>query len=197
MKVKRAMVLQKNNELCQEFYFCHPKSKLKLNNIYNFSYTGSQLWDLFCTEAEQLENSYNVSVRLMLGLPLNTHRYLVQPLANGVHVKQVFAKRFLQFCEKLKNCQKVVIKDTFEKIKSNVKTTTGKNLAELGLLLNKPAGELSPCDASLIEFAKISDENKYRVNFIEELLNVKHGRLEVDGFLDSELQQIVDFLCTS
>ena len=78
-----------------------------------------------------------------------------------------------------------------------MKTTTVKNLAELGLLLNKPAGELSPCDASLIEFAKISDENKYRVNFIEELLNVKHGRLEVDGFLDSELQQIVDFLCTS
>ena len=80
---------------------------------------------------------------------------------------------------------------------SNVKTTTGKNLAELGILLNKPASELSPADASLVDFSKIDDANKYRVDFIEELLDVKHGKLEVDGFLESELEIIMDFLCTS
>ena len=64
----------------------------------------------------------------MLGLPLNTHRYLNQPLANENHVKQVFAKRFLQFCDKLEKSPKVAVRDTFEKVKANVKTTTGKNL---------------------------------------------------------------------
>ena len=86
MNVKRAMVIQKNNEICQEFYFCHPLTNLKINQIYNTSYTGSQLWDLFCVEAKHLENSFNVSVKKMLDLPINTHRYLIQPLANG-HVK--------------------------------------------------------------------------------------------------------------
>ena len=71
------MAVQKNNELCQEFYFCHPTTKLKLNQIYNFSYTGCQLWDLFCREAIYLDNSFNVSVRIMLGLPVTTHRYLI------------------------------------------------------------------------------------------------------------------------
>jgi hypothetical protein len=192
MKVKRAMVIQKNNELCQEFFSCHPTSKLKVNQIYNSSYTGCQLWDLFCTEAEQLENSYNVSVRIMLGLPLNTHRYLIQPLANDIHVKQVFAKRFLQFCDKLEKSPKVAVRDTFEKVKANVKTTTGKNLVELGLLLNKPISDLSPHDA-----ARVADEDKFRINIIKELIDVKHGKLEVEGFLDDELDQIVEFLCTS
>ena len=197
MKVKRAMVIQKNNELCQEFFFTHPTSKLMLNQIYNFSYTGCQLWDLFCTESDQLENSYNVSVRKMLGLPINTHRYLIQPLANGTHVKQVFAKRFLQFCDQLRKCQKVAVRDTFEKIKSNVTTTTGKNLAELGQLLNKSPGDLSPSDAPNIEFERVADEDAYKINFIKELIDVKHGKLEVNGFSNDELEQIMDFLCTS
>ena len=31
MKVKRAMVIQKKNEICQEFYFSYPLTKLKPN----------------------------------------------------------------------------------------------------------------------------------------------------------------------
>ena len=133
----------------------------------------------------------------MLGLPQNTHRYLIQPLANDYHVKQVFAKRFLQFCDKLQKSPKVAVRDTFEKVKANVKTTTGKNLVELGLLLNKPIGNLSPHDAASIEFARVADEEKFRINFIKELIDVKHGDLEVAGFLDDELEEIVEYLCTS
>ena len=164
MKMKRAMAVQRNNELCQEFYFCHPTTKLKLNQIYNFSYTGCQLWDLFCREAIYLENSFNVSVRIMLGLPVTTHRYLIQPLAGGVHVKQVFAQRFLKFCDKLKNSKKAVIKDTFNKIKLDVRTTTGKNLGEFSELENKPVTNLSHSDASEVTYEAIDDERKYRTS---------------------------------
>ena len=197
MKVNRDLVIQKNNELCQEFYFCHSLSKLKLNQIYNFSYTGGQLWDLFCPEAVQLENTYNISIRRMLGLPQSTHRYLIQPLANGQHLKQVLIKRFLQFCEKLRVCSKEVVRETFEKIKKDVRTTTGKNLAELGILLKKPISELSPADANLVEYAPVEDANSFKIDFIKELIEVKHGELNVDGFEKSELEMIMEFLCTS
>ena len=197
MKVKRAMVIQKNNELCQEFSFCHPLSKLKLNQIYNFSYTGCQLWDLFCPEAEYLENTYNVSVRRMLDLPQYTHRYLIQPLANGQHLKQVLVKRFLQFCEKLKVCTKEVIKDTFEKVKLDVRTTTGKNLAELGILLKKPISELSTADANLVEYVQVEESNRFKIDFIKELIEIKFGELNVNGFDSKELEEILEFLCTS
>ena len=136
------MVVQKNYEICQEFYFSHPATKLLLNQVYNFSYTGGQLWDLFCQEAVGLEKSYNVSVRTMLGLPVTTHKYLIQPLAGGIHVRQVFARRFLNFCEGLKKSKKSVVKDTFEKIKLDIRSTTGRNLAELALMVGKPVARL-------------------------------------------------------
>jgi hypothetical protein len=131
----------------------------------------------------------------MLGLSLNTHMYLIQPLANNNHVKQVFARRVLQFCDKLEKSPKVAVRDTFEKVKANVNTTTGKNLVEVGLLLNKPISDLSPHDAANIEFARVADEDKVRINFIKELIDVKHGNLEVEGFLDDELEPIVEYLC--
>ena len=78
-----------------------------------------------------------------------------------------------------------------------MRTTTGKNLAELSILLNKPAHQLSPCDASDIFLAKIDDEQKYRVDFIKELLDIRHGNLEVDGFSHDELEMLLEYLCVS
>ena len=52
----------------------------------------------------------------------------------------------------------MVVRDTFKKIESNVMTTSGRNLAELGLLLHKPASEPTPCDASEIQLKVILDK---------------------------------------
>ena len=51
-------------------------------------------------------------MRITLGLLINTHWYLIEPLANGTHVVKVFAKRFLQFFYQLRKCQKVAVRDT-------------------------------------------------------------------------------------
>ena len=40
-------------------------------------------------------------------------------------------------------------------------------------------------------------EDAFKIGFIKELIDVKHGKLEVNGFTNDELDQIVDFLCTS
>ena len=197
MTIKRAMTVQKNNEICQEFCFSHPLTKLRLNQIYNFSYTGCQLWDLFCKEAVSIENSYNVSIRTMLGLPFNTHRYLIQPLAGEPHVKQVFVKRFLTFCDSLRNSGKNVIRETFEKIKSNVRTVTGSNLAELSQLVDKPVQLLTPSDASKVVYAFIDNSDKFRVDFIREILDLQNGSLTLDGFNAEEYGLILKHLCTS
>ena len=51
MAIKRARYIDKNDELCQEFYFAHPKSKLQVNQIFNTHFTGAPLWNLFCRES--------------------------------------------------------------------------------------------------------------------------------------------------
>ena len=43
IKVKRAYFINKNIELNQEFAFCHPATKVKLNYVYNFHFTSSPI----------------------------------------------------------------------------------------------------------------------------------------------------------
>ena len=57
IKVKRAKFINKNIDLNQEFNFCHPSTKVKMNLIYNFDFTGSPVWDLFSSDTIMLENS--------------------------------------------------------------------------------------------------------------------------------------------
>ena len=50
-----AQELNKVNEVTQEFHYADSSTKIKINNIFNTSFYGSQLWDLFSKEAERLE----------------------------------------------------------------------------------------------------------------------------------------------
>ena len=95
------------------------------------------------------------------------------------------------------NSEKIVIRDTFNKIKLDVRTVTGSNLAELSQLIVKPGQKLTPCDASEVVYATIDDSEKYRVEVIRETLDIQNGRLTLDGFDDDECGLILKHLCTS
>ena len=94
---KRAVYINRNNELLQEFWFAHPSTIIRTNNIFNTSLYGSVLWDLFGKEAERLEKSWNISQRLMLGLHRKTHRYFLEPVSETKHIIFHLYKRFLTF----------------------------------------------------------------------------------------------------
>ena len=55
VKEKRANYISKNNEIIQEFYFAHPRTKFKINSIWNCHFSGCQIWDLFCRESEMIK----------------------------------------------------------------------------------------------------------------------------------------------
>ena len=67
----------RNNELCQEFYFTDPNLKIQINNLFNTSFYGSVLWDLFGAEVSRLEKTWNVSLRKMLNIHRQTHRFFL------------------------------------------------------------------------------------------------------------------------
>ena len=52
---KRASYINRNNELLQEFSFADPLTLVKVNNLFNTSFYGSTLWNLFGKEAENME----------------------------------------------------------------------------------------------------------------------------------------------
>ena len=58
---KRAQYIAKNNELNQELAFCHPYTRFHMNEIYNTSFSGSPIWDLFCNEAKVVQSDVQLT----------------------------------------------------------------------------------------------------------------------------------------
>ena len=106
---KRAIFITKNNETNQEFHYAHAETKVWLNNVYNTSFYGAQLWDLFSKNFVRLEKSWNVSCRVMLSLPRNTHRYFIEPLTKTRHIIKSLHRRFKRF-EKIEIGKKKVLR---------------------------------------------------------------------------------------
>ena len=56
---------------------------------------------------------------------------------------------------------------------------------------------LHPLDVQRLEYENMRDEDKYRISFVNELLNALHGNNIVDGFSNEELNAILHHLCVS
>ena len=197
IRVKRAKFIDRNNDLMQEYHFAHPRTKFMMNSIYNTHFTGSQVWDLFSKEAIMMENTWNRSIRLMFGLPLQTHRYFICSVSESDHLKSMLIKRFLNFTVKLENSPKKSVRHLYKHVHRDVQSICGSNLRNIRLLLKKDNQQkLHPIDARDITYCPVENENQWRIDFLRELIDLKHGDLTV-GLNSDEIDEIIEDICTS
>ena len=81
MNIKKARYVERNIELNQEFNFPSEVSKLRINYVYNSRWFGSVLYDIYTTETVKLESAINRSIKIMMDLPFETHRSLIEPVS--------------------------------------------------------------------------------------------------------------------
>ena len=190
--------ISKNNELIQEFSFAHPRTKFQVNKIFNSHFSGQVLWDLFSREAEMIENTWNVSFRIMFNLPRNTHKYLIEPLSQSEHIKKTFMKRFLSFVDKINSSTKIALKNVFNTVKHDCQSVTGSNLRNIMLLVDKSRiVDLCVEDASQISYHEIEEDELWRVDLANEMIDTMWGEMTVDGFSRDELGHILGYACAS
>ena len=198
IKQKRAQYITKNNELIQEFSFSHPDAVMRVNQIYNTHFTGSPLWDLFSTEAVKLENTWNKSVRLMMDVPISTHRNLIEPISRYPHLRKVLIKRFLKFLDQIRRSSKMVPKLLLTVIQNNVRSTTGSNLRNILLQTAKTSiDKIVVNDANSIEYHKLAETDLWKVLLIRELTDVKFDEARIENLTIEDVETTLDFLCTS
>ena len=113
---KRAQYVAKNKELMQEFHHAHPSTKTMLNNIFNTHFYGAPLWDLFSDSFGRLEQTWNISQRLLLSLPRETHKFLIGPLSKRQHIIFSLRKRFLKFVKCVAQSQKCVLRKVLNSV---------------------------------------------------------------------------------
>ena len=194
---KRAIYINRNNELCQEFYFAHPRSKVDINNIYNTSFYGCVLWNLFGAESERIEKTWNISVRKLLDLPRNTHRVFIEPLSRTRHIIFSLYSRYINFISQILKCQKKVLTNLLRLIKKDCRSRTGANLRNI--MLKTKISNISQLDKNLIrklKYMECTEQERWKIEFANELINCRHGALIVAGFTNAEIDSIKDYICT-
>ena len=150
-----------------------------------------------------LYNSWSVSVRHMWDVPVNTHRYFVEPLG-GPHAKTMIQTRYIKFMQSINQSKKPAAKHLYEFIKKNTKTITGQNIRNI--LINTDTDDImninANCVKSKLQFRKIPSEEKWRISVIKELTDVKQNMLEVkfsdnDNLTHDEIADIINFVTTT
>ena len=198
MKIKRAQYIAKNNELSQEFNFCHPLAQFHLNTVYNSSFPGSPIWNLFSRKAEMLQNSWNTSCRIMFNLPLSTSRYFIQPLTNKIHLKNILMKRFFGFLEQIKRSAKKIPSFLLNTIKNDARSMTGQNLRNMMLLFDKNSKDDIKEKDILLEFvyAPVEKNDEWKIQMIKELIDGKNKELEIENISNDKVELMIEYLCT-
>ena len=143
-------------------------------------------------------NSWNKSVRIMLGLPLNTHRYFLEPLTDLQHLKFTLISRFLGFISQIKKSHKILPKILLQTIRKDCRSVTGSNLRNILLMSRKDdIDQLSRADVQHMIYMPVTEQDRWKLSIVKELIDVKWGESVVEGFDDEEINAIIEELCTS
>ena len=191
MDIKVGRYVGRNIELNQEFFFTSHETRIRINNIYNSSWYGSVLWDLFSPASVKIESAYNRSMKVTMKLHYATHRELIEPISQSAHVKVIFIKRFLQMITQIRSSTKPILKCLLSAIELDTRSTTGRNLRYTMLLLDKCSiQEITLADIESLIYCKVHQERQWRVELVKLLLLER----EKDG-LDEDDLDLLDWLC--
>ena len=198
---KRAMFIEKNVEILQEFPTAHPDVKCKINRIYNSSFPGSMVYDLTSSSVNKLMNSWSLATKHMWGLPFQTHKYFIEELG-GQHAKSMILVRYIKFIQSMKKSPKMCVQFMLEKVSRNLNTVTGRNLKHIFDMTGQQFDLFSVTPNSLkrnMKFCEPDQGDKWRVRMVREITNLKQGVLELDdgGFSVEELDELLDYVTTS
>ena len=133
-----------------------------------------------------------------MNLPYATHRSLIEPLTEEKHLKKILISRFLTFMEMISNSEKQRVKMLMEVAKKDVRSITGSNYRNIMLLMGKCSVEdVKKVDIDKIDYFPLDENETWKVNCIKEILEARESILEIQGFNPDELEEMLNFLCTS
>ena len=195
LAVKKGSFIGKMNSLSQEFHYVSPDIFFKIVNIYAVSFPGSSLWDLFSSDCDRLYKAWNVAVRMAWNLPFTTHRYLVEPISQSLHLKVMMASRYVNLVKSLSSSPKYVVRVLTAVCQDDLRTVMGRTLWKLAIECTCEANSLMPSGIKKsLQYFPLPCGEEWRVPAFMELSNPD---VLIPGFSPEEVQDMKNFLCTS
>ena len=190
---KRAAFIGKIHSFRQEFGNIDPIVYTKLVSIYLSSFYGSNLWDLYDNVTNKLFKTWNIMIRMTFDIPRNSHKYLIEPISQNSHLKVKLIKRFINFAKALSKCDKPHIKYLHDIQQFDYRSVYGRNCKNI----TAESGVDSILEASHLDIAyeSVPPEEKYRISLIQELLDMRSGKLYSE-LTKKEICSMLETLCT-
>ena len=166
----------------------------------------SCLWNLFGLEANKLYNQWNVLIRTLWDVPRETHRRLIEPLSENIHLKTTLMKRFLSFSKSILSTEKESVRYLANRFLFNCESLSGMNLRRINLecgidmILCKKREFLQ----HMPPFVELNEEEKWKAQAIHEIISIIQGYGtiindrqfdDVQDFDSRELRLILNDLC--
>ena len=191
MSIKKARYVARNIELNQEFHFASFETKIKINELYNSSWFGSVMYMLYGTEAVKLESSYNRSIKIMMDLPYETHRGLIEPISGRLHLRKILLKRFIVMTESLRRAKKPILRALLSEIEHDARSNTGRNLRMIMMQTDKSdIREIQLSDIENIPYFDLAEDEDWRVEMLRHLLEEREK-----SPLNEEDLEWLNYLC--
>ena len=196
--VKRGRLIGKINSLSQEFFYVSPDTFMKILNIYTVSFHGSGLWDLFSSDCDRLYKAWNVAVRHAWNVPNTTHRYLIETISGCLHPKVMLASRYCGFVKSLLSSPKYPVRVLASLCSSDHRTVMGRSLSKVCQECDIGGADLGKLTSvtvkKMMKYFPVPDLESWRTGFLSELMS---DDLEVPGFTEHEIGEMISFLCIS
>jgi len=184
IQLKRGYFYGSVNTLCAKF-------KCVLNDIdiasklfqsYCCAFYGSQLWDLGSRCIDKIYIAWNKAVRRIFRLPYNTHRFLLPVVVGVSAIHDQLKKRFIKFkdsCDVSENSiiQMLLLNAQFEN------TPIGINMK---FLCKQSAEKTLSCP-----------QRESAGSLLCNLLRIRSQSWELNNFDDIEIEEMINFVCTS
>ena len=106
-------------------------------------------------------------------------------------------KRFLSFIRKIRSSSKPALRHLLELVQHDVRLTTGFNLRYIMLLTGMNKVEELESGNIDHEYHQVENDEKWRINVIEELIDVRLGELSIPGIELKEIEEILENICTN
>ena len=160
---------------------------------------GSSCWDLFSPECQAIYTAWNVAVRQILRLERKTHRFLIEPLSQNLHMRTMLLSRFAKFYNCLQNSKKMTVRFLAKMNESDNRTILGKTLHLL--LQDCKIDDLCCLNATKVKSHCVywpqQDQLMWQVDIAMKLMFSRENRLEVPGFSKQEIDEIFNHVHTS
>ena len=166
-------------------------------------FTGSCLWNFDSEIVRKLCNSWNVNLRNVLDLPVNTHNYIVEQISGGKNAKKLIFSRYINFVNSLENSKRPALLALLKLAKTDVRSVVGSNLRTILLETDKVVIPGYTKSYTLQDYTvyRVPESEEWRIPLLTSLIEMREERWcvkfdeEDDDLSVDAIKMMIDRAC--